>query len=178
MKTAICALLMVTVVAGCSSDIGPYSISAENIVVARGYAKESEQRIGSVRSSSANPQNWISCRGIAVGMPDDQPFHTYIAKALQDELALGDLMAPDGAITLDIYLKELGFSSWEGTWRIVTDVSANDAYLFEAVGSHDHDAAFTADAECQNAATNFEHAVQDLTKNIMTHPQFEALFTP
>jgi hypothetical protein len=162
-------------VAACSSDIGAYSTSADDIMLARDLAAKNPGRIGAVQSSSAKPQSWISCRDISVGLPDDRTFHAYIAKALEDELKLGDLMTPNGAIQLGIHLVDLNFSSWEGTWEIVTDVSANGQELFQARGYHDHDAAWAAAQECENAADNFEYAVQDLVKNIISHPKFQAL---
>ncbi len=112
---------------------------------------------------------------ISVGLPNDQMFHAYIAKALEDEIKLGDLMDSNGNIILAIKLKELNFSSWEGTWQLVVDVLANGDQLFEAIGFHDHDATFAAAQECENAADNFEYAVQDLTKNIIDHPKFRAM---
>ena len=72
--------------AACSSDVGPYSVSAQNVVAARSVAAESSKRVSDVSSSAENKENWISCRGIAVGLPNEQTFDAYIASALRDEL--------------------------------------------------------------------------------------------
>jgi hypothetical protein len=164
------------VLGACSSDIGAYSISAENVVAARTLARSSEHRVSAVYSSATKPQNWTSCRGIAVGLPDEQTFDAYIAKAFKDELALGELLASDGDIKLKIDLTKLDFSSFNGTWLLGADVYANGIKLLTASGAHDHDAAFAAIQECNNAANNFELAVQNLVKSIMTNPKFMALF--
>lgn len=162
---------------GCSTyTVNQYGMSSENI----NLMKAMEGTKFSVGQFSATKPGLssIQCRGAGpVATPGKTSFENYINAALISELKVAGVYDDNSQIRINGLVENLDFSSniGAGKWVFDVTVSNNGATSYPVRSEYAFSTNFVADKASQQVAQAFVPAVQQLIKDIITHPKFKEL---
>lgn len=122
-----------------------------------------------------------SCRAAGPIAPPEGGFAGYIQKALIDELKVADKFddkAPK--VTLSGSVEKLAFSSAisGGSWDIDLRLNSSNGKSMDVSEHYEFGGAFAAEAACQQTASAYLPAVQNLIGKMVNSPEFPALVKP
>jgi hypothetical protein len=171
------AVLLLAYITGCSTyTVNRYGISANNIEVMRSM---DGLKFSVNKFSATNPGlNQIQCRGAGtISTPNKESFESYITAALVSELKIAGIYSESSNIKIDGIIENLDFSSnvGAGKWMFDVIVSDNSGNSYKVKSLFDFSTNWFADKACQQVAQAFVPAVQNLIKDIISHPKFKSL---
>ncbi len=179
MRIAACALMLATALSGCETTNSiPYKASVTNVISIQQTLQEKGKKV-SIGTISLAPgvEESPLCRlmGPVVVAPG-KTLPTYIKEAFQEELFMAQVYSPNAPTVIDGRLEKLSFSSISpANWEITLSVKSNVSDGYTVSAKYPFDTSYTAMSACKNVADAFGPAVQDLIKQVVTHPQFGAL---
>ena len=114
------------------------------------------------------------CRMLGpVDVAPGQSIAVYIKEAMLSEMFLVEVYARESDVQIKAHLSALSMQSFTpASWNFEITVSSPRAGGFTLATSYPFKTSFSAYGACQNAATAFAPAVQDLIDKIITHPSF------
>lgn len=179
-KLTITALLIATSLISACSNVSPrYGVSADNVEKLRELSARSQTRLSVAQFSTFEPGlKSLTCRGVVPIEPSDgKTFEAFIQEALTTELKLGDLYAPESPVKLQAKLESINFDSavGMGKWVIDLTLSAKGVTPFKVSSTYPFSTNWIGDIACQQVATAFPAATQNLITQIIAHPDFKAL---
>jgi len=166
-------------ISGCSTTNSiPYKASTANVI----SIQESLETTGvKVNIGKVTPAPGVEespmCRlmGPVKVAPGKSPSR-YIQDAFQEELFMAGVYSSKSPISINGSIKELSFSSVSpANWKITLEVSSNVAPGYTVSTNYAFDTSWDAYSACKNVADAFGPAVQELLKQVVTHPQFASL---
>jgi len=179
MKIAACAIMLATALSGCETTNSiPYKASVTNVISIQQTLQEKGKKV-SIGTISLAPgvEESPLCRlmGPVVVAPG-KTLPTYIKEAFQEELFMAQVYSPNAPTVIDGRLEKLSFSSISpANWEITLSVKSNVSDGYTVSAKYPFDTSYTAMSACKNVADAFGPAVQDLIKQVVTHPQFGSL---
>lgn len=169
----------VLLLSGCSTTNSiPYKASTANVISIQESLEKSGEKvsIGKVAPASGVEESPM-CRlmGPVKVAPGKSPSR-YIQDAFQEELFMAGVYSPKSSISINGSIKELSFSSVSpASWKITLEVSSNTSSGYTVSTNYTFDTSWDAYSACKNVADAFGPAVQELLKQVVTHPQFVSL---
>ena len=180
MEKYLIALTVATLtIAGCSTTNSvPYKASTSNVIeIQQSLGKiGKEVSLGAVTSSQGIDEA-PTCRLMGpVNVASGKTLSQYISDAFQEELFLAGVYSPDSKNTINGKITSLDFSSVSPAyWSVTMDVSSNASKGYSVSTKYPFNTSFDAFSACKNVANAFGPAVQNLLKEVVSHPQFNAL---
>lgn len=179
-KLTVTALLIVTSLISACANVSPrYGVSANNVEKLRELSASGSTHFSVAQFSTFKPGlRSITCRGVApVEPPDGQTYEAFIQEALTTELKLAGIYAPESPVKLEAKLDDIDFNSniGAGQWTIGMTFSAKGIDPFRVNSTYRFSTNWIGDIACQQVATAFPAATQDLIAQIIAHPDFKAL---
>jgi len=171
--------MLATALSGCETTNSiPYKASVTNVISIQQTLQEKGKKV-SIGTISLAPgvEESPLCRlmGPVVVAPG-KTLPTYIKEAFQEELFMAQVYSPNAPTVIDGRLEKLSFSSISpANWEITLSVKSNVSDGYTVSAKYPFDTSYTAMSACKNVADAFGPAVQDLIKQVVTHPQFGSL---
>jgi hypothetical protein len=154
-------------------------VSANNVEKLRELSSSGSTRLSVAQFSAFEPGlRSITCRGVVpIEPPNGQTFEAFIQEALTTELKLGDIYAPESPVKLEGRLESINFDSvvGNGKWIISMTLSTKGSAPFRVTSTYSFSTNWFGDIACQQVATAFPAATQDLITQVIAHPDFKAL---
>lgn len=175
--TAILALTMIA--SGCQTTNSiPYKASTANVISIQQSLQALGKKVslGSVGLAPGVEESPL-CRlpGPVVVSPG-KSLPTYIKEAFQEELFMAQVYQPNASNIIDGRLEALSFSSVSpAVWNIAMSVKSTTGAGYSVSVKFPFSTSWDAGSACKNVADAFGPAVQELLKQVVTHPQFGAL---
>lgn len=174
-------ILIASVIAlsGCSTTNSiPYKASTANVISIqqRLESKGKKVSIGSIAPASGVEESPM-CRlmGPVIVAPG-KTLSQYIKDAFQEELFMAQVYSPNAPTTINGKIQALSFSSVSPAyWKIAMAVSSNTSSGYSVSIEYPFNTSWDAYSACKNVADAFGPAVQELLKQVVTHPQFSSL---
>ena len=179
MKIAVGVVMVAVLVSGCETTNSiPYKASVNNVISIQQTLQEKGKKVslGTISLAPGVEENPL-CRlmGPVVVAPG-KTLPTYIKEAFQEELFMAQVYSPNAPTVIDGRLEKLSFSSISpASWEITLSVKSNVSPGYTVSAKYPFDTSYTAMSACKNVADAFGPAVQDLIKQVVTHPQFGSL---
>lgn len=179
MKTSVYVFMLATLLAGCETTNSiPYKASVTNVISIQQVLQEKGKKVslGTISLAPGVEESPL-CRlmGPVVVAPG-KSLPTYIKEAFQEELFMAQVYSPNAPTVIDGRLEKLTFSSISpASWEITLSVKSNVSEGYTVSTKYPFDTSYTAISACKNVADAFGPAVQELIKQVVTHPQFGSL---
>lgn len=180
-KTQKLGLLMVALLTmgGCSTiNSIPYKASTSNVISLQNTFKNTNTQVALGSFALAQGINEeLMCRMLGpVKVAPGKSLSTFIKEAFQEELFLAQAYDPKAQVLLDGRIERLSFSSVSPAhWDIGMKISSNKSSGYSVSVKYSFDSSFDAWSACKNVADAFAPAVQELLRQVVTHPQFAQL---
>ncbi len=172
-------LVFAVVVTGCSTTNSiPYKASTGNVITLQNNLKPSNTKVNiGAFSMGSGIDEELMCRMLGpVKVAPGKTLSTFIKEAFQEELFLAQVYDTAAPVTLDGRIEKLTFSSvTPANWEISMRVSSNKSLGYTVSVKYNYDTSFDAFSACRNVADAFSPAVQELLRQVVTHPQFNQL---
>jgi hypothetical protein len=153
----------------------PYKASPTNIIAIQQSLQSRKVSVGDVAMAPGVDDRPL-CR--MMGPVEVAPGRTpsqYIKDAFQEELLMAQAYDVKGT-PIEGRIEEMSFSSVSPAyWQITMTVQSPADKGYKVTVKYPFDTSFTAFGACKNVADAFGPAVQELLKQVVTHPQFPAL---
>jgi len=170
------ATLAAFVLTGCGIKTSDYSVSADNVQKLRSY-KDVKLGLNTFTANNKN-ESTVLCRAAeTIETPNDEPFEKYIEDALRDELIMAGIYDKNADLKLSGNLKKVYASSMIGDayWSFDIKVTSSNGKSIDLESKNEYGSAFLAYTACNNMGSSFAPSVKKLIKDILNHPQFDAL---
>jgi len=180
-----CMILMIAVcvlslsVFGCSTTNSiPYKASTANVISIQRMLQSQGKKvsIGTI-TSAPGVEDAPMCRlmGPVVVAPG-KSLPQYIKDAFQEELFLAQVYDPNASTKIDCRVEALSLSSVApANWDITMSVKSNISSGYTVSVRFPFNTSWDAYSACKNVADAFGPAVQELLKQVVTHPEFNSL---
>lgn len=172
--------IVVSVLSACSHVSPKYGISANNVESIRSNTSATEKiGIAPFTTFEAGLAS-IGCRAAGPVKPSDgQTFEKYIQEAFVSELKLAGVYSTDATRKMAAHLDYINFNSniGAGKWQIDMTLSGPDIEPFKVSSIYPFSTNWGGDVACNQVATAFPAAVQDLIGRIVTHPTFKSFIS-
>lgn len=169
---SLAALLLIS----CSTMQPPrYSVSVDNIQSLKMHQGAQVKVVSLYQSASYEP----NCRLMGPIEPaDGLTVPAFIAKAINDEFKMAGIYSEEGTtVTGDV--TQIRFSSISGLtngyWLISLDLQSSNGQALSVSHQHNFKSGFDAITACNATADALTPAVQDLIREVFSHPQFDDL---
>lgn len=164
--------------AACESTSSlPYQVSTQNVIAAQRVLTDDGNNVSVGAFTASEEVEKPICRLAGqLDIAPGQEIETFIRDAFESELFMTGAYDPNGtAITANIdtlAVNTFGTGSWEIAMTVQSEA---DPVGYQVTSTHTFASSFSAVAACQNAATSFNPAVQNLLSDVVNHPGFAAL---
>ena len=163
-------LIVTSLMSACANVSPKYGVSANNVEKLRELSANGSTRINVAQFSTFEPGlKSLTCRGVVPIEPSEgQTYEAYIQNALTTELKLAGIYAPESPVKLQAKLENIKFDSaiGIGKWVIDLTLSANGVDQFKVNSTYHFSTNWIGDIACQQVATAFPAATQDLIAQI------------
>jgi hypothetical protein len=168
----------VLAISGCETTTSnPYTASTENVLKFQSILKDSDQKVALGSFTENGEIGSLTCR--LSGPVDVSPGKTraaYIKEAMQTELFMAQVYAVDADVEISGHVDSLKFSSISpASWEIGFTVSSNKSPGYSVITNYPFKTSYSAYSACKNVADAFGPAVQQMIRDVVSHPQFAAL---
>lgn len=175
------AIFVITVglISGCSTTNSiPYKASTTNVISIQNTFKNNGTKVavGSFSMGAGVEENLI-CRMMGpVTVAPGKNISQYVKDAFQEELFLAQVYSTSSTNVIEGRIEKLSFSSVSpANWEVALHVSSKHSPGYSVAVKYNYDTSFDAWSACKNVADAFAPAVQELLKQVVTHPQFASL---
>ena len=167
------------ILAGCSTTNSiPYKASTSNVISIQETLEAQGKKIsiGNI-SPAAGVEESPVCRLMGpVNVAPGKTLSQYIKEAFQEELFMARVYSPSAPAVINGTIKSLNFSSVSpANWSITMAVNSNKSAGYTVSVNYPFNTSWDAMSACKNVANAFGPAVQELLKQVVTHPQFATL---
>ncbi len=172
------ALLTVALTACQSYTAQTYSISPDTVRSVKNLKLNETVAVGEVMVPAAVDLN---CRAMGpIALPNKLTLSTYIKKAMEDELKIGDAFAyQNPKVTLTAQVTKFSMSSSKGLTRGYFDIDirviSSNGKSIQANEYYEFDSGFDGYTACKNTSDALMPAVQNLVAKVYKDPQFIGL---
>jgi hypothetical protein len=157
----------------------PYKASPMNIIAIKETFESNGTtlKVGEV-ALAAGVKESLTCRMMGpVNVSPGKTVSQYIKEAMDEELLLAGVYSTKADVTIIGEVTELSFSSispanWEISMNVLT--SENREY-YSVRTKYEFNTSWDAWSACKNVANAFSPAVQELIRQVVTHPNFSKL---
>ncbi|RYZ42539.1 MAG: hypothetical protein EOO71_07505 [Myxococcaceae bacterium] len=156
-----------------------YTVSVSNVEKLRTLQRKYPQGALKVSGfiSESGPLREITCRGAGpVAPPDYKTFEQYLQGALEDDLRMAGVYSDKSQVAVSASIREVDFSSTNGTWTLAALVSAGSVQPFQVSHVGSFSTGIFGDEACRLTAHAFMPAAQDFVKKLVASPGFEKAF--
>jgi hypothetical protein len=178
-KFSLATVVMAILVSGCETTNSiPYKASTANVISIQQslQAQGKKVSVGSVTLSPGVEESPMCRLNGPVKVSPGKSLSQYIKDAFQEELFMAQVYQANAPSVIDGRLEALSFSSVSpASWDITMSVKSNTSPGYTVSVKYPFETSWTAYSACKNVADAFGPAVQELLKQVVTHPQFEAL---
>ena len=165
--------------AGCSTTNSiPHKASTQNVISLQNTPKAADRKVNlGPFSMAGGVEEEPMCRLMGpVKVAPGKSLPTFIREAFQEELFLAGGYDSNAPSTLEGRIEKLSFSSVAPAhWDLAMRVSSNHAPGYLVSVRYGFTTSFDAFSACKNVADAFAPAVQELLRQVVTHPQFPQL---
>ena len=177
-KVALVAAACATgvLLAGCETTNSiPYKASPTNVIAIQQSLQSKKVSVGDVvMAPGVDDRPLCRIMGPVEVAPGKSPSQ-YIKDAFQEELLMAQAYDVKGT-PIEGRIEEMSFSSVSPAyWQITMAVKSTVDNGYKVTVKYPFDTSFSAFGACKNVADAFGPAVQELLKQVVTHPQFQAL---
>jgi len=177
-KFSLSILTLVAIISfsGCSVKVPQYNSSADNVVKLR--KMNFKLNVGTfTATNSAKETLYRLARTIVV--PHGLTFEKYIENAFAEELKMADKYSSESNIIITANLNKLESSSGlasTGYWSFDMTIKSSNGKSFDIVSRYIYDTSFVGAIACNEMMPDaFKPAIQELIKEIISNPKFNAL---
>ena len=155
-----------------------YSISPDTVRTVKNLKLNESVAVGEVMAPTDVDLN---CRAMGpIALPNKLTLSTYVKKAMEDELKIGDAFAyQNPKVTLTAQITKFSMSSSKGLTRGYFDidlkVSSSNGKSIQANEYYEFDSGFDGYTACKNTSDALMPAVQNLVAKVYKDPQFGSL---
>lgn len=172
-------LIAALLLTGCETTNSiPYKASTTNVISIQQslQAQGKKVSVGSITFAPGVEESPL-CRLMGpVKVAPGKSLSQYIKEAFQEELFMAQAYQANAPSAIDGRLEALSFSSVSpASWDITLSVKSNASPGYTVSVKYPFETSWTANSACKNVADAFGPAVQELLKQVVTHPQFSAL---
>jgi hypothetical protein len=173
--------LVITLTACQSYTAQTYSISPDTVRSVKNLKLNESVGVGEVVSLVDID---LVCRAMGpIALPNQLTLSTYVKKAMEDELKIGDAFAyQNPQVILTAQIAKFNMSSSKGLTRGYFDidlkVSSSNGKMIQANEYYEFDSGFDAYTACKNTSDALMPAVQNLVARVYKNPQFVDLVKP
>jgi len=176
---SLAAIVLAFLVAGCETTNSiPYKASTANVISIQQslQAQGKKVSVGSVTLAPGVEESPLCRLNGPVKVAPGKSLSQYIKDAFQEELFMAQVYQANAPTVIDGRLEALSFSSVSpASWNITMSVKSNTSPGYTVSVKYPFETSWTAYSACKNVADAFGPAVQELLKQVVTHPQFSAL---
>jgi hypothetical protein len=161
---------------GCGIKSSEYSASAQNVQALKKY--EGTKIAVSKFTAKTPGQHSTLCRlAETITTPNDEPYESYIEKALKEELMMAGLYDESSKIKISGYIEEVVGSSMLGDayWKFKVKVSSSNGKEFTVSTKKEYSSSFLAYTACNNMGSTFAPSVKQLITDIINNKDFPSL---
>ena len=173
------AIAITFLLAGCETTNSiPYKTSTSNVIAIQQtlQAQGKKVSIGSVMLAPGVDESPLCRLSGPVKVTPGKSISQYIKDAFQEELFLAQAYQVNAPTVIDGRLEALRLSSVSpASWNITMSVKSNYSAGYTVSVNYPFETSWTAYSACKNVADAFGPAVQELLKQVVTHPQFPTL---
>ena len=167
------------ILSGCATTNSiPYKASTENIIAIQQslQAQGKKVSIGHIVMADGVEEHLV-CRMLGeVKVAPGKTLTTYVKDAFEEELFNAQVYDPNASTIINGKITALSFSSFApANWIIEMEVSSNVSSGYTVNIKYPYNSSWMASTACQNVADAFGPAVQELLKQVVTHPKFAEL---
>ncbi|AXX93340.1 hypothetical protein CPU12_07815 [Malaciobacter molluscorum LMG 25693] len=171
------SLLVVFLFSGCANKVYDYSISTDNILTLKSFAKDG-QTINLGDFVDNNNESTLMCRlATPVGTAKGSTFISYIKDAFKKELVVSDLLDNDAKTTIGMNLNDIYGSTLFGNayWKFDVTVNSSNGEKMSVISRYDYESSYLATSACSEMQRSFVPAVQKLIGEIIKNHKFKDL---
>ncbi len=179
-RTAVAVSVAVLfVLSGCETTNSiPYKASTANVISIQQtmQAQGKKVSVGNITMAPGIEESPLCRLQGPVKVAPGKSLSQYIKDAFQEELFMAQVYQPNAPAVINGQIDALSFSSVSpASWDIKMSVKSNVSDGYSVSVKYPFDTSWTAYSACKNVADAFGPAVQDLLKQVVTHPQFGKL---
>lgn len=170
-------LLGVFLFTGCANKVHDYSISTNNIIDLKSFAKDGHT-INLGEFTDENNESTLMCRlSTPVGTAKGVTFISYIKDAFKKELLVADLLDNDAKTTIGMKLNDIYGSTVFGNayWEFDVTLNSSNGEKMSLVSRYDYESSYLATSACSEMQRSFVPAVQKLIGDIIKKDEFKNL---
>ena len=170
------SLVLLTLASCETTSTRPYQASTDNVMKFQRVISETGNKVNlGYFSNDSNPLGMCRLNG-PVDVSPGKTIAQYIKEAMQTELLMAQAYDESSAVTINAQLNDLNFSSVSpAKWTFELALSSNVSSGYTVSSSYNFKTSYSAVSACRNVADAFGPAVQDLIKEVISHPGFKAL---
>lgn len=156
----------------------PYKASTANVISIQQTLQASGKKVsvGTITLAPGVEESPLCRLNGPVKVAPGKSLPQYITEAFQEELFLAQVYQASAPTIIDGRLETLSFSSvTPANWEITMSVKSNVSPGYSVSVKYPFETSWTAYSACKNVADAFGPAVQELLKQVVTHPKFASL---
>lgn len=156
----------------------PYKASTANVISIQQSLQTQGKKvsIGKVSLAPGVEESPLCRLNGPVKVAPGKSLSQYIADAFQEELFMAQVYQPNASTVIEGRIEKLSFSSVSpASWDIAMSVKSNFSEGYTVNVNYPFETSWTAYSACKNVADAFGPSVQELLKQVVTHPGFSAL---
>ncbi len=175
---SILTICMIIGLNGCANKVATYAVSTENIMTLKDLSKESKKIALEEFTDSNRNESMVMCRlSTPVGTPKGESFISYIKKAFEKELLVGDMYDKKSDTKISMNLDDLYGSTILGNayWEFKATISSSNKKSFKVKSRYDYESSYFAGSACSEMQRSFVPAVQKFIGDIIENRKFKEL---
>ncbi len=171
--------ILAALLSGCETTNSiPYKASTANVISIQQSLQTQGKKVsvGKINLAPGVEESPMCRLNGPVKVAPGKSLPQYITDAFQEELFMAQVYQPNAPTVINGRLEALSFSSVSpANWDITMSVKSNTSAGYTVSVKYPFDTSWTAYSACKNVADAFGPAVQELLKQVVTHPQFGSL---
>lgn len=174
-KLLLLSFSVITLSACQSYTAQTYSISPDTVRSVKNLKLNESVGVGEVMAPTDVDLN---CRAMGpIALPNKLTLSTYVKKAMEDELKIGDAYAyQNPKVTLSAQITKFSMSSSKGLTRGYFDIDlkviSSNGKSIQANEYYEFDSGFDGYTACKNTSDALMPAIQNLVAKVYKNPQF------
>lgn len=170
-------LVSAVLLSGCSVTADQYQPSVATQQVIRNYDRK--VNVGTFTATKSDRK--VLCRlANNVDLPDRHSFESYIENAFKEELVLAGMYSNESDITISGHLHDTDVSSGvtDAHWTFDVTVANNRNETLRLTHKREYNSSFVGGVACgHNMPKSLMPTVQELIREIVSHPKFESMIS-
>ena len=181
MKKIIVLILMsfsIFGLSGCANKVAEYAVSSTNIIILKGMSKNGKGISLGDFTDSNRKESMVMC-GLTrpIGIANGETFISYIKKAFEKELLIGDMYDEKSNVKIGINLDDIYGSTIlaNAYWKFNVTVNSSNGKSFKVESKYDYESSYFSNSACSEMQRSFVPAVQKLLQDVIEDNEFKNL---